>query len=236
MYFYAQSAPAGHVIDIGPAQGGSTIAYALGLRDSNKPFKVFSIEKGVGSDALATKDQGLNEHVLRKKILKYGVAKNTEVIMKPSHEAFASGEVATPIGILSIDADGALDRDFNLFYNNLAAGGVVVLDDVEDMVNRHGQTLLEMTGMELDEYCKSKNCTDLAQLTPLGKEYITYRFVKYLEEQGLIKIEAISGRNTVFAKKPNAAQRFEPEHYQAMQALRQQIKEEFWALRKRGVE
>ena len=232
MYQYAKSAPAGHIVDIGPAQGGSTIAYALGLHDAGKEFKVYSIEKGTSSNALQSDDADVNKSVLEKNIERYQLSGRVEVIMKYSHEAFVDHAVPSPIGLLSIDADGALDRDFNIFYNHLAPGAAIVLDDVEDMINNQGQKLLKKSESEITAYLQAKNCSDLAQMTPLGKEYTTHRFVEYLQKQNLLTIDAVCGRNTVFAHKPETAPEFTSTHYQDMQNIREQIVADFWALQR----
>ena len=231
MYLSATSAPAGHIIDIGPAQGGSTIAYALGLQERNTTYKVYSIEKGIGSGALKGTDQADNQRILENNIKRYGVQGTVEVIMKYSHEAFADSDIPSPIGLLSIDADGALDRDFNIFYNRLAPGAIIILDDVEDMINQRGEKMLRMSEEEINEYLKAKGFADLAQLTPLGKEYTTHRFVEYLQKQNLITIDAVYGRNTVFAHKPDNAPEFTNKHHQDMQTIRQKIVTDFWQYR-----
>ena len=232
MYLSARSAPAGHIIDIGPAQGGSTIAYALGLQERNTTYKVYSIEKGIGSGALKGTDQADNQRILENNIKRYSVQDTVEVIMTYSHEAFADSDIPSPIGLLSIDADGALDRDFNIFYNRLAPGAIIVLDDVEDMINPLGKKMLQQSEEEIAKAVQSRNCTDLAQLTPLGKEYTTHRFVEYLQKQNLLTIDAVYGRNTVFAHKPENVPEFTSTHYQDMQDVRQQITADFWQLKR----
>jgi predicted O-methyltransferase YrrM len=224
--------PAGNIIDIGPAQGGSSIAYAQGLTKSAKDpnWKVYSIEKGHTSNALATDKVANNEQVMRKNFDAYKVSGKINIIMAYSHEAFTAQTMPSTIGLLSIDADGALDRDFKIFYNHLRPNAVIVLDDYQNIINRHGQALIKGTRSEIEKFITDQSANSLHQLTPLGKEYATYLFVNYLQTAGLLQIDTIVGTNTVFAHKPADNPLFTSQHFDEMQTIRQEMVDYFWEL------
>lgn len=234
MYSYAKAAPAGHAIDIGPAQGGSSVAIAKGLLKKNKivDWKVYSIEKGHSSNALSSRN-GIDENqaTIEQNLKRFNVDSITEVIMKYSDEAFTVDSIPSPISVLCIDADGALDRDFNIFYNHVAPDGVVILDDYEDMVNRHGEKLLVGSEDDIAFHTENHRTEKLADATPLGKELLTYRLVNYMKSVGFLEEKEIVGSNTWFGIKPASAPIFDEEHLEAMRHIRQEIEAEFWNLR-----
>jgi predicted O-methyltransferase YrrM len=233
LYKYAKQAPAGHAIDIGPAQGGTTIAIAQGYLASQKNSQIIhSIEKGHSSNALSNGGVSENERVLKANLTRFDVNQNVAVHMAYSHEAFAAGSEPTTLGLVCIDADGAIDRDFKLFYNNLLPNGVVVLDDYEDMVNRHGKKLLQATETKIQDFITHHRVESLAETTPLGKELLIFRLVNYMKNKGLLVESEIVGSNTWFGHKPENAPEFTDVHYQDMQVIRQEIEAEFWKMRK----
>lgn len=233
MYQYAYDAPNGDIIDIGPAQGGTTISLALGLKESGKKATVYSIEKGINSNALANiNDQFLNEKILRKNIGLFNVNQYANVIINSSDRAFDN---TTPqpkkLSVLSIDADGALDRDFHLFYNLIVPNGRIILDDYADIINRHGKRYIDTDYEKLEEILQEKGVKTLAEITPLGKEYTTYRFVNYIMKEGLVKMDKVIG-STFFGEKPETAPQFHEKHLRDMKKIRAQIEKDFWSLRK----
>lgn len=231
IYTYGKNAPEGHAIDIGPAQGGTSISLAHGYRTAKKDtkWKVYSIEKGVASNALASKNADTNEQILRKNIQHFWLDNRIEVKMAYSHEAFGDNQIPSPLGVLSIDADGALDRDFRLFYNQLLPAGKIILDDYEDKLNRHAKRYLQMSREEIDRHTQEQGLKFFKDANPLGKEITTFRFVNYLIEQGLIKKDKIVG-NTFFGSKPENATNFTEQHYADMQNIREEMEKEFWQL------
>jgi len=232
LYYYAKKAPNGHAIDIGPAQGGTTIAIAKGFIEADKTtYDIHSIEKGHSSNALANESVSDNKQILEQNINRFGVSSSVIVHMAYSHEAFIAGAEPAPLGFICIDADGALDRDFRLFYNHLLDNGFVVLDDYEDMINRHGKKLLQADAQGIEKFINQHNVQTLAEATPLGKELLMFRFVNYCLEAGLLETSEIVGANTWFGYKPVGAPEFSEQHWLDMQNIREEIASEFWKMR-----
>jgi len=233
LYDSALTAPEGHAIDIGPAQGGSTIAISTAYKHKKSLCTVYSIEKGKISPALSDNDNiDLNRQVLEDNLKRFNVEKQTCVIMEYSHEAFINAPIPEPIALLSIDADGGLDRDFNIFYNNLAPGAQIILDDVENIINRHGKKLLSGNESDIEKHITDHNVDTLAAATPLGKEILTYRFVEYLIAKNLLIKDKIVGSNTFFGHTPvEKKMTFTEEHFADMQKIRKEIEHEFLRMR-----
>lgn len=133
-----------------------------------------------------------------------------------SSEAFSEEEIPTPLAVLSIDADGALDRDFSLFYNELLPEATVILDDYEDKINSHGERQLDMSEAQLQACIEERGLRKLCDANSLGKEYTTFRFVNYLLKAGLLEKQAVHG-STFFGRKPKNAPTFTKQHYNEMQ-------------------
>jgi|AntRauTorckE6833_2_1112554.scaffolds.fasta_scaffold34970_2 hypothetical protein len=230
MYDFALEAPKGHIIDIGPAQGGSSICYAKALQNRKETdYYVYSIEKGHTSNALKNNTNvASNQQVLQSNFKKFGVPEKIDLRMTYSHEAFTNELIPNPIALLSIDADGAIDRDINLFFNNLTHGGIVVFDDYEDIVNRHGERLLNMSENEIHDFLNSEGFSSLKSYTPLGKEYSTYRFVNYLIDEGFLEKISVVGQNTLFTRKKFDAPDFTPKNIESMLNIRNEIVREFY--------
>jgi hypothetical protein len=73
IYLAARSAPTGDFGDIGPAQGGTTIALTLGHRDSGLAGKVYSNDRFAGSAALLDRrDQAVNVEILKRNVADLG--------------------------------------------------------------------------------------------------------------------------------------------------------------------
>jgi hypothetical protein len=231
IYKYGKQAPEGHAIDIGPAQGGTTISLAHGYRIArkNQKWKVFSIEKGLTSGALATKNVNINAQILTSNIRHFWLDNRVEIIMKYSHEAFMDKGIPCPLSTLSIDADGALDRDFQLFYNTLLPDSKIMLDDYGNIIDRQAQSRLQMSTEEIDTYLRAQGLQSFKKLNPLGKRFTTFKFVNYLIKHGFIKKDTIVGR-TFFGIKPKTAPIFTAQHYNDMQCIREEIEKQFWQL------
>jgi predicted O-methyltransferase YrrM len=203
IYECARRAGEGVMIDIGPAQGGSTLALGLGIRDSGKSAStVFSIEKGLGSTALKMRDDpDANRDVLHANVAQYGLKSVCEILIGGVEEVHHRVDDTRPVSLLFIDADGALDRDFALFYNRLSAGAPIIVDDVIDKINQHAKNYLNWNSQkQMDAYVASKGAERFSDLCPLGKEYTTFQFISYFRERNLFEGEKIVG-GTLFARK-----------------------------------
>lgn len=233
LYRTALAAPEGAMIDIGPAQGGSTICLGLGLRESSKHGPIFTIERFVQSGALQSwDDQALNVQVLRDNLARHDLAACTEVLVGGVEEVHSQIPVDLPLGLLFIDADGALDRDFGIFFNRLAEGAPIVIDDYKDVINRHArETYLKWaTRQEMERYVTSKGAVRFRDLCPLGKEYTTHRFVDHFLAEGLIERVALIG-STFFARKAKGAH-FDPDrHGRQLAGIRDAIEATYYEMR-----
>lgn len=229
-YEHALRAPAGSVIDIGPAQGGTTISLGLGRIDAGRLSGFYSIDAFRGSAALASKtDQELNVATLRANVEAYLPAGAVTILRAFEDRPELAIPASEPVALLSIDADGALDRDFANYFDRIVSDGIVILDDYEPKVS---EKYLRYDDDALRRYLLARKADDVAAVTPLGKHYTVYRFVNHFAEKGLIVIEHVE-RNTVFCRKPPYAPRFRdgtgPDE---LARIRAEIAEEFWRIRR----
>lgn len=234
IYTLACQAQSGNMIDIGPAQGGSTISIGLGVRDSGKAKKstVYSIEKCVGSNALPSlNNQDLNASILKHNVERYGLSSICKVLVGDVKEVVNEINDNLPLSLMFIDADGALDRDFRLFYNRLLPGSPIILDDYVNKINRLAteRYLNWSTEEEINSYVTSKGAEKFIDLCPLGKEYTVYRFVNYFIEQNLLKLDRIIG-TTFFGYKTEYGV-FNPElHVSDLMKIREEILNRYYEL------
>lgn len=233
IYSCSCGADEGYMIDIGPAQGGSSISLCLGIKDSKKSrSKVFSMEKGKGSSALVDRgDVEVNSSIFQKNIAEFGVSEYSTILMGDVSDVYSQVSIDMPLSLIFIDADGALDRDFNLFYNRLLPNSPVIIDDYVDIINQYAQEnyLHWKTREELRAYVANKGADHFYQLCPLGKEYTTYRFINFFIEQGLITQGKIIG-NTFFGYKSNKGHSFTHEHLATCHAIRLKIERDYYKL------
>lgn len=206
IYQTALESPEGMIVDIGPAQGGSTISLGLAAKDSGRKGKIYSIDVFQKSAALKSYDN-VEENVvnLYENVEHYGLKDFVEVRVVGRDDTMLTKEME-PVSVLFIDADGAIDRDFEAFYNRLLPGAGIIIDDCENVINLQAKTrfLKWQTKMQEECFLKSLGLSDLESYTPLGKQYTTYQFVSYLKKNGYIE-ETKNMNGTIFARKPAAA-------------------------------
>jgi predicted O-methyltransferase YrrM len=123
----------GAILEIGSFLGASTIAAGLGMRDSGKPRKFFSIEPGgrLKDHRLATRDifRDLKRNLSRAELLEtvtlingFSFDANTIATVKQN---VGLGEVA----LFIFDADANVRRDIDCFGDRFADRCWVVIDD-----------------------------------------------------------------------------------------------------------
>lgn len=233
IYCSSFRAEEGNMIDIGPAQGGSSIALGLGIQKSGKESKVFSIEKCKDSSALASwDDQELNVRVLKDNLRLFGVEDTNILLIGDVKDVYSHVPSDQPLSLLFIDADGALDRDFKLFYNRLIDGAEIIIDDYLDIINRFAKEryLRWDTEEQMEEYVRSKGVKQFRDLCPLGKEYTVFRFVNYFLECGLLEKRKVLGP-TFFGYKPRNVV-FNPDiHGQRLLKIREEIESQYYCTR-----
>ena len=185
------------VVEVGAAGGAATVAIAWGQQSSGKTSPIITFEKCEGGSRTEHGDRETNLARLREHLAAQGVADRVEIhARKLSRE---DGPLVNDIlgcrriAALVHDADGRIDRDFDLFWNRLIDGGLIVVDDYEERYDFR----------------------EISERYPDGgtKHLITYRLVNYFVSQGAMEIEA-SIHNTLFAVKPAATKfsRIDLEH------------------------
>lgn len=123
----------GGILEIGSFVGGSTIAAALGGRESGKTKKIVSIEVGgrLKNHRLATRNIFKQ---LKKNLAQFGVLDAVTLINGTSYDentiaavrqAFGPKEV----GLFIFDADDNVRRDIDCYGDRLADRCFVVIDD-----------------------------------------------------------------------------------------------------------
>jgi predicted O-methyltransferase YrrM len=124
---------AGNILEIGPYIGGSTIAAALGARESQTRKKIVTIESGGQLKHPRLPSRNIIKD-LKKNLARFGVLEDVILIEgRSSHEMtksavrqnFGSGEV----GLFMFDADGNPRRDLNYYGDLLVNHCWVVIDD-----------------------------------------------------------------------------------------------------------
>ncbi len=124
---------AGNILEIGPYIGGSTIAAALGARESNTRKKIVTIEAGGRLKHPRLPSRNIIKD-LKKNLARFGVLEDVVLIEgRSAHEStksavrqiFGSGEV----GLFMFDADGNPRRDLNYYGDLLVDRCWVVIDD-----------------------------------------------------------------------------------------------------------
>lgn len=139
IYETTLAAPAGDVLEIGTAHGAATVVIARAMRDSGRGNRVYTVGKpGVGSHIGDPK-------ALQTRFERYGVDGLTTAIIAEASEAIGNLPADIAIGLLMLDADGRIDRDFDSFFNKVVRGAPIIIDDYEDRVSmklgRRGRAL-----------------------------------------------------------------------------------------------
>jgi predicted O-methyltransferase YrrM len=123
----------GNILEIGSYVGGSTIAAALGARESNTRKKIVTIEVGGRLKHPRLPSKNIIKD-LKKNLARFDVLEDVTLIEgRSSHETtksavrqiFSSGEV----GLFIFDADGNPHRDLNYYGDLLVDHCWVVIDD-----------------------------------------------------------------------------------------------------------
>jgi predicted O-methyltransferase YrrM len=202
IYHYASLAESGAAVEIGSAQGAGTISLGLGRQKAGSKDLVYAYERSVKSGALQDwNKKEANIKVLEQNLADFGLQEQVIVIPENVHHAHTKVDSGTPLSMIVIDSDGAIDRVFQYFYNQLKPGAAIVIDDYEDKI-KVPKSIAKQEGIA--DYLIEKEVSTLEELCPLGKHYTTWKLTNYLIDQGyLIKREVIG--NTFFGIKPQNA-------------------------------
>lgn len=228
IYQMALDAPEGVVVDIGPAQGGSTISLGLALKENSRLKKIYSIDVFCKSAALKSYTCiEENIEVLRSNLSQFNIEQYVTPLVVFKDDTTLSHE-NEPISVLFIDADGAIDRDFEVYYNRLVPHGIIIIDDYKPFINIQAATrfLKWQNEGQAKNFLDSLGLSKLIDYTPLGKQYTTFKFVQYLIEAHYIElIQDLEG--TVFVRKPENAKSFTEETLQELRGVRAEIEADY---------
>tara|TARA_B100000787_G_C16150241_1_gene276211 strand:+ start:319 stop:1146 length:828 start_codon:yes stop_codon:yes gene_type:complete len=165
------------ILEIGTAHGAGSISLALGSQGKNK---VASIDKITGGsrDKFGTLEE--NKVIIKNNFKYFGVEKVIDFYIGTSTEIASHLPEELTISMLVIDADGAIDRDFELFYNKLLPGSTIIIDDYSNYVRIK----------------KDKKITRIDQ-----KFRLTHMLVSFMEQANLLKKNKVID-STYFGIKP----------------------------------
>jgi predicted O-methyltransferase YrrM len=123
----------GHVLEIGPYIGGSTIAVALGVQDSMMPKKIICVEEGGKLDHPTLSSANIWKD-FRKNLAKHGLLQMVALIEGASYDPKIVAQVQQmvgphEIGLLIIDSGGTVKADIACYADRFSQGCLVVMDD-----------------------------------------------------------------------------------------------------------
>ena len=132
IYYFAETT-GGHILEIGPYLGGSTIAAAWSTRDSHPERRIITIELGGQHNNPRLPSKNILRD-LRKNLAKQRVADLIEIVEGRSRdqEIVAAVHERLPlrsVGLFIFDADSGIDRDLSLYGDLLVDSCWVVIDD-----------------------------------------------------------------------------------------------------------
>lgn len=133
LIYHLSKIASGNVLEIGAYLGGSTIAAAIGTREAERARLSVTIEPGGQHKhpRLPSKDI-LRD--LKKNLARNGVADLITIVEGYSGTAESAATVhdrlaKSSVGLLIIDADGEVERDFGLYRDLLMPNCWAVIDD-----------------------------------------------------------------------------------------------------------
>ena len=185
IYQAACSAPEGIFVEVGTAHGASAIALGWAVADTGKSSKVYTFDRLIGGSRARYGGIDENLKIIRGGFAQFGVSDIVEMHVGASETASAVIPDKRGIGLLMLDADGIIDRDFRLFYNQLAPGAPIIIDDCGDRVK-----LKALPGGIVRSDLKHK---------------LTFELVALFEGAGLIEVYDASNE-TIFARKTGSGE------------------------------
>jgi predicted O-methyltransferase YrrM len=131
----------GAILEIGAYIGGATMSMARGVRDSGRETPIITIEPGgsysnqpflPSDDIFGDLQRNLTSRGLDRFVTLHRGFSRDENAMAAVTSVLASRNAK--IGLLAIDADGAVERDLNLFLPLCADGCLISIDDYAESV------------------------------------------------------------------------------------------------------
>jgi hypothetical protein len=228
-----------NIIDVGVARGGSSIAFATGLLDSGKRAKVHAIDIFWQPAADGPHKYNTTEHPDRRDCIarnleevrinarRFGVEHLIELWDGPATEVASRFPADLPVDVLTVDVDGQIDIHMPPFYDMIPAGGMIILDDYGDFIDKRGLALIEQfrgkSETDVRAWLDATNPTKKRRL--VGKHMLTFRLAAYLEEIGALKREHVV-EVTVFCTKP-ADRKFSSYDLSGINEINKSIEDEF---------
>lgn len=185
IYRTALSAPEGNIVEVGCAHGAATVCLAAGLRDSGRPGTVYTFEKIVGGSREEFGGIEENTRIIQDNFAHFGLSDRIELCVGDVQNLAHRVPGDRAIGLLCIDADGALDRDFRLFFDRVSQGAPVILDDSNERTKVVRKARRRFT----------------LELFIDQKHYLTARMLDLFRNEGLLDQGEIVGSETWFGKK-----------------------------------
>src|SRR6266702_4733066 len=123
----------GNILEIGPYIGGSTIAAAIGARESGNAKKIISIEIGGRLKHFRIPSRNIFKD-LKKNLSRFGVLEDVTLINGSSFDAATRSAVRQilgdgEVGLFIFDADSNVRRDLDCYGDLLSDNCWVVIDD-----------------------------------------------------------------------------------------------------------
>lgn len=171
--------PEGDAVEIGTSRGAATVAIALALKASRRAGRVYTIERAGSGSKPGSNDEKLA--AIQQNFRKFDVSERIALIVADASRAASDLPDAVSIGLLMLDCDGRIDRDFANLYDRVVPGGRIVIDDYED------RTHVRMRG-------GGRVGVDL-------KHRLTFNLVNHFMESGYIESFSVV-RQTLFCRKP----------------------------------
>lgn len=132
IYHAALNSPGSTFVEIGTGHGAGTVCLALGMRDSGRDGVVYTFDRFEGGSRKAYGDASQNENITREALEAFGVSDTVKVTAGDISETFGAVPDEADIGLLMLDVDGRIDRDFGAFFDRVLPGGTIIIDDMAD--------------------------------------------------------------------------------------------------------
>jgi len=118
----------GNILEIGAGFGAGTTALAMGIRDSGSARKVISVESFDSPSIARFGSKLANYEKMIGHLKAYGVRKYVHVFkQKLTPDSYPAP--TKKFGMVFIDCDGHLERDFRLFGGHIINGASIIIDD-----------------------------------------------------------------------------------------------------------
>jgi predicted O-methyltransferase YrrM len=160
VYEFARTC-AGDLLEVGAYIGGATIAAAFGIRDSGATKRFISIEPGgrLGNHRLASRNilRDLKRNLARQRVTE-SVRLIAGLSSDPPVVAAVNAEISS-VGLLILDADGAVKRDLDCYGAKLAPDCWIIIDDYFGPAENEK---VSPTRQQVDEFVQA------GKLLPLG--------------------------------------------------------------------